>query len=396
MRQGSIWTLAAASVLFAQGSVCGQTPYSYSLIATTGGTSSLFAIFAPSINFNGTASFGAVLNGGGAGVFSGNGGVVSTIAQTGPFFSGFNFPPGPIVASISPTTTTTTFFGARTPAAGGGVGIFHSSGGPPVTIAGTGGVSPFTNFGIAPDINAANVVAFQGNVVGGGQGIFIGDGAATQTIATTGLVFAGFNGAVAVNNFNTVSFAAAGTGGGSGIFRGTTTSTISIAATGPVFTGFAGPTDINDNGQVAFVASRTAGGTGVFRGDGTTIDIAALSGASYQSFGEFVSVAPNGGVVFAANLVGGGQGIFTGPDPVLNRVIRTGDALEGSTVVNVALASGAINGVGQIAFFASLANGRQAVFIATPVPEPTGILAIGAACCSLWALRRKGRKRIVE
>jgi hypothetical protein len=394
MRQGTFWTLAAASVLFARGSACGQTPYSYTLIATTGGTSSLFAIFAPSINFNGTASFGAVLNGGGAGVFSGNGGVVSTIAQTGPFFSGFNFPPGPIVASISPTTTTTTFFGARTPAAGGGVGIFHSSGGAPVTIAGTGGTSPFTNFGIAPDINASNVVAFAGNVPGG-QGIFIGDGASTQTIAGTGPFFANFNGAVSINNFSTASFGAARTGGGSGIFRGTTTSTISIAETGPVFTGFAGPTDINDNGQVAFVASRTAGGTGVFRGDGTTIDIAALSGSSYQSFGEFVSVAPNGGVVFAANLVGGGQGIFTGPDPVLNHVIRTGDSLAGSTVVNVALASGAINGVGQIAFFASLANGRQAVFVATPVPEPTGILALGVTCGSLWALRRKCRKRIV-
>jgi len=391
MRKRVIGILAVASMFF--GCDCAQAQYSYSLIATTGGTSSLSAIFAPSLDFSGTASFGAVLTSGGSGIFSGNGGNVSTIAQTGPFFSSFNFPPGPIVSTISPTSTASTFFAGRTAAAGGGVGIFASNGGTPLTIASTGGSSPFVNFGIAPDVNSGNIVAFAGNVAGGGQGIFLGDGAAVQTIASTGPIFSSFNGAVALNNFNNVSFAASGTGGGSGIFRGTTSSTISIAATGPVFTGFAGPTAINDAGQVAFVANRAAGGTGVFRGDGVNIDIAALSGTSYSSFGAFTSIAPNGGVVFAANLVTGGQGIFTGSDPVANHVIRTGDTLNGSTVTNVALANRAINGAGQIAFQVTLADGRQAVFVATPVPEPVGILAVGAAVGFVGVRLRKGIKR---
>jgi hypothetical protein len=391
MRKSVIWVLAVTSSFFTCNSVWGQ--YSYSLIATTGGTSSLSTIFAPSIDFSGTASFGAVFTAGGSGIFSGNGGNVSTIAQTGAFFSSFNFPPGPIVSTISPTSTASTFFAGRTAAAGGGVGIFASNGGTPLTIASTGGTSQFSNFGIGPDINSGNIVAFASNGTGGGQGIFLGDGAGVQALAVTGPTFSSFNGSVAVNNFNNVSFAAGFTGGGSGIVRGTTSGTISIAATGPVFTGFAGPTAINDTGQVAFVANRAAGGTGVFRGDGVNLDIAALSGTSYSSFGGFTSIAPNGGVVFAANLVTGGQGIFTGSDPVANHVIRTGDILNGSTVVNVALANRAINGAGQIAFQVTLADGRQAVFIATPVPEPTAILAVATGLGVVGVRWRKGLKR---
>jgi hypothetical protein len=123
------------------------------------------------------------------------------------------------------------------------------------------------------------------------------------------------------------------------------------------------------------------------------LDIAALSGTSYSSFGAFTSIAPNGGVVFAANLVGGGQGIFTGSDPVANHVIRTGDILNGSTVVNVALANRAINGAGQIAFQVTLADGRQAVFIATPVPEPVGMLAVATGIGIVGVRLRKGLKR---
>ena len=44
-----------------------------------------------------------------------------------------------------------------------------------------------------------------------------------------------------------------------------------------------------------------------------------------------------GRVAFTPSLAGGGHGIFTGPDPVLHKVIRTGDLLFGATVDAVRL-----------------------------------------------------------
>jgi hypothetical protein len=61
----------------------------------------------------------------------------------------------------------------------------------------------------------------------------------------------------------------------------------------------------------------------------------------------------------------GGQGIFTGPDPVADKVIRTGDPLFGSTVTAVNFEHG-LNDAGQIVFLAELADGTRGVFRADP------------------------------
>jgi hypothetical protein len=167
---------------------------------------------------------------------------------------------------------------------------------------------------------------------------------------------------------------------------------VPIAATGPSFSAFPGPTDLNGSGRVAFVAGLTGGGQGVFTGDGGSVTTIAASGAAFAAFGEFVSINTAGGVTFAATLAGGGQGVFTGSDPVLNKVIRTGDALLGSTVLTVAMAPGAINDLGQVAFTAQLVDGRQVVVIATPVPEPACVVAISGAALAAGAWwRRRGR-----
>jgi hypothetical protein len=392
--RAAVWgAFAAVLGLLAPSVTLAQIPYSYTRIAITGGGSQFAGLFAPSVNAVGTASFGATLTNGGVGIFVGSGGgIVSPIAQTGATFAGFNFPPGPVLSAISPPSNTSAFYGIRTPAAGGGIGIFASDGSLLTTIAATGAGSPFTNFGAAPDINSNNTVGFVG-ITPTGQGVFRGAGGALTTIAVTGATFSGFNGAVSINNSGAVSFGAGLTGGGSGIFRGTGTSIISIAATGPVFSGFAGPSDMNTAGQVAFKANRVGGGTGIFRGDGVSIATAALSGPVFSNFGDFPSVTTNGGVAFAATLVGGGEGIFTGANPVVNKVIRTGDALDGSTVLTVAYNAGGMNDLGQLAFVARLADGRQGIYVATPVPEPTGILALGAVSLGLgaWRFRRRSK-----
>ena len=99
---------------------------------------------------------------------------------------------------------------------------------------------------------------------------------------------------------------------------------------------------------MAFVANTVDGRQGVFTGDGGPVTTVATTGpgSQFTGFGAFASNNSAGGVTFAA-MIGGGQGIFTGADPVTDKVIRTGDALDGSTVLSVAFAPNAINDLGR-------------------------------------------------
>lgn len=68
------------------------------------------------------------------------------------------------------------------------------------------------------------------------------------------------------------------------------------------------------------------------------------------------------------------QKIFVGPDPVADRVIATGDTLDGATVQNLTFCEEGLSDSGQLGFVAQLEdptspNGfRMAVFRAT-MPE---------------------------
>lgn len=64
-------------------------------------------------------------------------------------------------------------------------------------------------------------------------------------------------------------------------------------------------------------------------------------------------------MAFFALTDAGGDGIFTGPDPAADKVIKTGDALFGSTVLG--LFPGTQNRFGQVAFRADLANGTTVI-----------------------------------
>jgi hypothetical protein len=375
-----------------------RAQYNYTPIARTGSGSGFAGVFPPQINQVGSVAFGATLTNGGQGIFVGTQGVVVPIVQTGTTFNSFQVAPAPIVTAINPGTNTNAFFATRTAAAGGGGGVFTSDSLTVSTIASTTPPSQFTTFGVGVDINAGNNVAFTaGNVTT--QGVFIGaPGAPLTTVATTGTVFTSFNAAVAINASGQTSYSAALTaaaGGGAGVFRFTpqTGGTTSIAATGAQFAGFGGPTDINDSGQVAFLAARTivaGGGFGIFRGNGVLLDTIATTGSVFSQFGSTPSINNFGDVVFSADLTAGGQGIFNGPNAVTNKIIRTGDLLDGSTVTSVALASGAFNDLGQVAFVAALADGRQGIYVARPVPEPASVLLIAGTALAAggWWRRR--------
>jgi hypothetical protein len=248
--------------------------------------------------------------------------------------------------------------------------------------------------------NGAGQVAF---VAGGGvpSGFKLwrretnGDLALTASPGQGGVASVGTR-RVAINESGVVAAYLDLDGGDAAIARGEPGSfeTVAVKATGfvplPYFL------DIDGAGSVVFLATPDGGSIG-----GTLLKTtAAAPVAIVDSSGPFanfldVAMSDGGDLVFQANRDGPDVsttgGIYTGSDPVANKVLAVGDAFAISTVSRILL--GDINDAGQIAFFAEVADGRDFVLRADPVPEPRAALAGLAALGTLaraWR-RRSGR-----
>ena len=138
---------------------------------------------------------------------------------------------------------------------------------------------------------------------------------------------------------------------------------------------------LNDAGTAAFERSffDEATGEGEFveeivrvDADGTLTVLADTRG-EFDSFGfRPPSLNNQGEVAFLATLDDLTTGIFVGPDPVEDRVIATGDTLDGETVTGLTFCEEGLNDSGQLAFTAFFEDPetletRVAVFRATPV-----------------------------
>ena len=116
-----------------------------------------------------------------------------------------------------------------------------------------------------------------------------------------------------------------------------------------------------------------------------------------DSSGQFSSVGlgglnDSGTLAFVGDLTAGGRAIYLrSSDGTLTRIIGNGDALDGSTITGLTFPFASINDAGQIAFAASLADGRQGVFVGTVVPEPSSLALIGVG--GLMAILRR-RQRV--
>jgi PEP-CTERM motif len=311
-----------------------------------------------------------------AGVGSGNGGPVTTIADSSGFLGQF------FGSAVSINDAGVVSFISTLDA--GGVGIFTGSGGLLTPIVQTGGT--FSNVGFVQPINNSGTVAFRAFETGVGFGVFAGSGGPLISIAsTTGFV----QEPVSINDVGTVAFSAGGLGVFEGVFTGNGGPLTPIAdANGPLNGPFF--PSINNAGTVAFVAALDSGGEGVFTSsNGILTPVADTTGLFSGFFAFAPSINNLGQVAFEASLDAGGGGIFVGPDPVIDKVIGTGDSLFGSAVTLLLFSPEGLNDAGQVAFYAELADGTGVFVRADPVPEPSTLLLVSLGLAGMGAWRRR-------
>lgn len=141
--------------------------------------------------------------------------------------------------------------------------------------------------------------------------------------------------------------------------------------------------DITSGGSIYFSASPEASGNYVIyimnpsgNLSHVPIGVSAPPGTSYvpavNDAGSIVALASNGS-------------LLTGFGGLTDKIISVGDPLDGSTVTSLSFEHDGLSETNDVAFLATLADGRTGVFT-TAVPEPSlGALALGA----MMILRRR-------
>ncbi|MHC5024512.1 MAG: DUF7453 family protein [Planctomycetota bacterium] len=311
------------------------------------------------INNNGTVAFGVGIGGGDTGIFTGNGGPLTTIVLGGD---------GNYNVSNLIGMNDHDLVAVRVAESILEEGVWTGDGGP-LSLVVTSDENPFQTCG-GPDINTPGQVVFHGIVVGGTSGLHRAQGFGNYTtIADTSGDFVSFGGQGSINDSGTVAFYAADSVG-FGIYTGdggpltTIVETVSTA-----FTSLGTTVSVNNAGTVAFFAGNSST-QGVYTGNGGPITTIADSDGAFAQFTfNDVCINNNGDVAFIATPDSGPRGIFTGPDVVADRVIQIGDPLFGSTLAGVSsvLGAHAINDDGAIAFEYFLADGRSGIAVAAPL-----------------------------
>jgi hypothetical protein len=251
------------------------------------------------------------------------------------------------------------------------------------TIATTMG--PFRFFGFDTSISDSGEVVFTAELdeeFGSDEGLFSGSGprsgVTTHYLASTS-AFDGSDARPSINNSGDIVFVES-IDSARGIFVGQEGEFTQIAAADPTV-GLGVPIS-NNAGTVVFQRSFFDEATQQFveeivkiDADGTSTVVADTRG-EFSSFGfRPPSLNDAGDVAFLATLDDfSTSGIFVGPDPVADRVISTGDQLDGATVKNITFCEEGLSDSGELAFVAQLdapetPDGfRTAVFRATPTP----------------------------
>lgn len=358
------------------------------------------------------------------GVYSGNGVTVTPLGATGASYNSFGFNlagqasvyTGSAVRHVDPSGSTTTiaFSGQSLP----------------------GGVGSFANvYGVS--MNDSGEHAFLATLFGpqdNNEGVYKGDGTTLFEIAREGQasptgigVYESF-GSEQINNSGRVAFAAILRGAGgddTGLFAkdadGTAFELMRSGHAAPgggvfIYSDLWGAMSQNSAGHVAF-AAKVAGDdgshTGIYTSDNGELSKIVRAGdptsdgnREFESVSGSLAFSDNDAIAFVASTINADDQVPSDPRVSLFyfdsargliEVVRTGDALLGSTIASIAFAPtnsiagnevGGINTQGQVAYFARLEDGRGAMMIAT-VPEPSAILLIGAIAFGSAVRRRR-------
>ena len=334
------------------------------------------------------------------------GGTSQVIASTttGPF-AGHQFyqnssyqTPLPLAASLSMNASGEVAFGTISPPASNGwTGIYKSDGttvttiSQPISQSNPNGLG--NRVGLPVRINDSGTVMFTASRSSDSppyEKVYTGAGGALTQVSTQTSSVASIG--WAMNNAGTV------------VYRTYNPSTqeyssVRVTAAG-VATTVLGPsmsnlnsdgTQIDNLGRV-YTTGNDATGGGVFRWDNGVISKILTGGTQ--------NIAVNGGGQVLTRLEEGGSssvdyGLYVGENGTYTRVVSSTDMLDGSSVSSLSYGPTSLNDAGQIVFTATLTGGRTALFVATPVPEPLGLLVAGAAVVTLRQLRMRPRRRMM-
>ncbi len=274
-----------------------------------------------------------------------------------------------------------------------GNSVLTGNGGPVTTIIADGStvdgqsISP-----AAPSINDSAVIAFWGRGAAGFNVIATAHNGQFATIADQ-ILFDVIAPSPFINNTGDVAFFASQDKGFSfGAYVGNGNAVTTIAggnAAEPFSVIRSGGPSANNDRTVVFAAQRGAL-SGIFTGNGGDLATIADTNGAFSSFGNsssilfgrfdsFPAINNSGTVAFQAVAGSGAHGLFTGPDPLEDKIVASGDALDSSTIAvrtgnpaegipvpPIQFARG-LNDTGQVAFTAILTNGTIGVYRADPV-----------------------------
>jgi len=334
-----------------------SAPYQFTKIADTRTGQFRGFHLSTSIDEQGIVLFRANLVGGGEGIFKADGSITTQIANTSEEFETFRGAPavsgnGQIV-----------FLGSRP---GGDFGFSRAT-----DVAGEFLYSnkDFADLGDLA-INNGGTLAFKGKRAKGRRQrrqVFLGNGGRPVPIPDSQNNQIGM---LSLNNHGQVAFS---TGRKVYVSDGETTTLLTDG--GKQFFLFYRPV-INDQGMVVVqTASELAEGridkhlVAIVDGE---VRMLASTQRPFQDFLSAHAVNNHGDVVFSAVLDSGIIGLFAGPNPMTDAVIKQGDQLLGSRIVEGPVFSNrGLNDAGQIVFYARLEDGTEGIYRADPNPLPS-------------------------
>jgi len=352
--------------------VAAHPSFLFTRIADDTGPIAEIGVAPVAINDAGQVAFLANLSTGKPAVFVGSGSTLTTVADTSSVFQSIGF--ADLFNRARPTHGFPTInglgqaiFGAlRTNNVSG---VFVGAGAISIADSTTG---PITFEGDPYSSGSGSLTVVQADIVIANrlrQAILVGNGGSLIRIADTSTTFAVLDADPRINRDGQVAFHGILRDGREGIFIGNGGALTTIADTSGPYASFSDAPAISDNGQVLFQATLKATTdtpeiSGLFLSSAGQIKTVANDTGHFASFGFAPAINTQGQIAFLGTTKSGQVGVFAGTDEKLDRVVAIGDALDGSTVVDLSVLSfrTGLNNSGQIAFIAGLADGRTGVY----------------------------------